>query len=381
MQEPFEREPSDALPKDTQEETPTGAQLLPDEIYAEQERKEKAKKALRFAATHVGWATAVLVGAWMSIQIVVSVIAGLMGSEGAAFYNKYLLVINEATLAVGIAVAAAILLSVRRVNIHKNPISASGFLKILVMCFGAGYVGNQIGTFVLSIWNFATGNSVGDELVTLLDGMNPLIMFISVGVLAPILEELFFRKLLTDRLRVFGETLAILLPAFLFALFHMSASQMVYAFTIGVLMGYLYCRTGNYWLSVLVHAIFNTVSGVIPVLFLPRLNAFTLEMDTLMETNAAVFESMDTAALAELMMPLLEEYGLILGLYVLYALAIFVINITGVVLLIVNFRKFREGKGEHSLPAKEAAKTVFKTSGMIVCTILLTVLTVVSLFA
>ena len=320
----------------------------------------------------------------MAALVFVSVLAGLagyVGIDGLDIYNKYLLIINEVTLGIGIAVAAVVLFSVPRVELHREKTSAGGFLKILVMCFGAGYVGNWIGTTLLSIWNFISGNSVGDELVTLLDGMNPLIMFLSVGVLAPILEELFFRKLLTDRLRVFGETVAILLPAFLFALFHQSASQLIYAFTIGVLMGYFYCRTGNYWLTVLIHSVFNTVSGVIPVLFLPKINAFALEMEEILGANAALLESGDLAALGETMMPLMEEYGLVLGLYGIYAMLLFAVNITGLVLLIANFKKFKDRGGEYSLPAKDAAKAVFKTSGMIVCTVLLGILTVISLFS
>ena len=374
MQEQFDRENTENL-------LPSDAQLATEAALAEKERQARAKKKLRFAASRVGWATALLVGAWMAALVGVSAlaaVAGFFGIDGMDIYNKYLLIINEVTLALGIAVALIVLLPVPRVILHKNKISSGGFLKILAMCFGAGYVGNLIGTAWLTLWNLASGNSVGNELVTLLDGMNPFIMFISVGVLAPILEELFFRKLLIDRLRVFGETTAILITAILFALFHMSASQLVYAFTIGVLLGYFYCRTGNYPLTVLIHAIFNTVSGVIPMLFLPKITAFSEEM-ALLETSIPMDASLEE--MAEMMMPLVTEYGLVLGLYALYALALFAINITGVILLIVNIKKFRARKGEFSLNAEDSVKSVFETSGMFVCVLLLTVLTVFSLFS
>lgn len=378
MQEEFNRENTEEILQNEESSRFDGIQPEAEAELIERERQSAAKKKLRFAASHVGWATALLVGAWMVTLVVASVIAGFGGASGVAFYNKYLLILNEVTLSVGIAVALLVLLSVPRVVLHKEKITAGGFMKILAMCFGAGYVGNLIGTFMLGIWNGVTGNSVGDELVTLLDGMDPFVMFISVGILAPILEELFFRKLLIDRLRVFGETTAILITAILFALFHMSASQLIYAFTIGVLLGYFYCRTGNYPLTVLIHAIFNTVSGVIPVLFLPKISAFETAMA---ELEASIPADAAIDQMAEMMMPVLQEYGLALGLYILYALVIFAFNLTGVVFLIRNFKKFRERKGEFSLPAKVTAKTVCKTGGMIVCAVLLVFLTVTSLFS
>ncbi len=365
MEEQFEGESAEEL-------LPDGATAAFDAALAERERKTKAKQKLRFAADHIGWAIVLLVAVWIALMLLIFEVCG------AAFYRKYYLILNEVTLFCGIAAAAGILFPVPRMALHKEKITLGGFLKLLVICFGVGYVGNLIGLAWLSVWNLFTGNSVGNDLIPVLYGANPLVMFISVAILAPLLEELIFRKFLTERLRVFGETVAILIPALLFALFHTSASQLVYAFTIGVLLGYFYCRTGNYWLTVLIHAIFNTVSGVIPMLFLPKINAFSAEMAFLeasMPADVAIEE------MAELMMPLLEKYGFTLGLYALYTLVIFTVNVTGVILLIVNLRKFKSRKGEFSLPAEDSVKSIFKTSGMIVCILWLVILTVRSMFS
>ena len=354
----------------------------------ERARKEEAKKKLQFSANRIGWATVILVAVWMGVAWLVSdflfVIEGFgaldqLSFSSEAFYNRFALIINELTLAVGIAVAASVLASVQRVDLNKEKISAGRFMKILLMCFGAAYVGNLIGTRILYFWNILTDNSAGDELITLLETMDPWIMVISVGILAPILEELFFRKLLTERLRVFGERTAILLPAFLFALFHQSAEQIVYAFAVGVILGYLYCRTGRYWLSVLVHAVFNLISGVIPVLFLPAINGFYSELETMF--GPELLETMDFEAVLEAVTPLFEQYGLAIALYALYSLIILAINVAGVVMILVGLKKFKARGGEYALPFKESAKTVFKTPGVIVCTVLLGVMTVISLFA
>ena len=112
----------------------------------------------------------------------------------------------------------------------------------------------------------------------------------------------------------------------------------------------------------------------------PNLNISTSNLDIDLSQYLPT-EGLEAIDLSEMLMPILEQYGAALGLYMLYAFVIFVVNVTGIVLVAVRFKKFREAKGEHSLPFKESAKTVFKTPGVIFCTVLLGILTFTSLFS
>ena len=350
-------------------------------------KKEEMKKKLRVSANRIGWATVLLIALWMGFLAVISGMTvvidylgeqGILAFSGMEFYNKYLLIINEVTLALAIAVAVLLLISLPKAKPEKTPLEFSRFLKILLICFGAGYIGNLVGTMFLTFWNLVTGNSAGNELQEILYGMDPFIMFISVGILAPILEELFFRKLLIDRLRPFGKIVCVFLPAFLFALFHMSATQIVYAFAVGAILAYLYYETGNYWLAVAIHAVFNWISGFIPMLFLPKINGFMNDF-ALLENSLTEAETLEE--IAALMMPLLETYGFTLALYAIYLFLVFAINITGLILLCLNLKVLRKMKEESLLTFKETVKAVIVNPGMIVCTALLGVLTVFSLFS
>ena len=380
MEENFERE---NIPEVTNE-NPMDTAVA--EAIALQTKKEETKKKLRVSSNRIGWATALLIALWMGFLTVISSAVlvfdyleaqGIVAFSGMEFYNKYMLILNEVTLALAIAVSVLILFSLPKAKFEKTQIEFSRFLKILLICFGAGYIGNLIGTIFLSVWNLSTGNSVGGELQELLYGMNPLIMFLSVGILAPILEELFFRKLLIDRLRPFGKIVCVFLPAFLFALFHMSATQLIYAFAIGAVLAYLYYETGKYWLVVIIHAIFNWISGFIPMLFLPKLEGFLNEF-TLIEGSLAEMTTLEE--IVDLMMPLVENYGFALAMYAVYALLLFAINITGLVLLCLNLKVLRKMKEESVLTFGETVKAVIVNPGMIVCTAALGILTVFSLF-
>lgn len=77
-------------------------------------------------------------------------------------------------------------------------------------------------------------------------------------IVAPLTEELLFRGIilrgLLGRCRAAS---AVLLSAALFALIHLNPWQLLSAFLIGVILGWVYLRTGSVWLCVLGHAVNN----------------------------------------------------------------------------------------------------------------------------
>ena len=89
-----------------------------------------------------------------------------------------------------------------------------------------------------------------------------------LGILVPFSEELVFRgavlRSLLERHATSGSTRShwwpIALSAILFALAHMNPAQMPHAFLLGLLLGWLYARTGSIVPGLLVHVVNNTVS-------------------------------------------------------------------------------------------------------------------------
>lgn len=93
-------------------------------------------------------------------------------------------------------------------------------------------------------------------------------MLISVGLLAPIVEELFFRFLMVRKLKN-KPILAIILPALLFGIVHGNLIQGSYAFILGVLFAYLYLKTDNLLVTILLHMGINSSSVLFSFLPLP----------------------------------------------------------------------------------------------------------------
>ena len=86
-----------------------------------------------------------------------------------------------------------------------------------------------------------------------------------VGLLAtfivPVYEELFFRgfvhNALGNRLKFWP---AILLSSLIFGLFHLIPAQIITAFLLGIVLGWLYERSGSLWIAILCHLVNNGVA-------------------------------------------------------------------------------------------------------------------------
>jgi membrane protease YdiL (CAAX protease family) len=84
--------------------------------------------------------------------------------------------------------------------------------------------------------------------------------FVKVAVLAPIIEETFFRGIIMHGLmRNYKNWYAILLSGILFSVFHLNPWQMTYTFFLGLFLGFLMVRTRSLPLCILAHSINNII--------------------------------------------------------------------------------------------------------------------------
>ncbi|MBE6233404.1 MAG: CPBP family intramembrane metalloprotease [Bacteroidales bacterium] len=90
------------------------------------------------------------------------------------------------------------------------------------------------------------------------------IVLISVSVLAPFFEEWLCRGIiLRGLLKKVSPAWAICISALFFGLIHMNLWQAIPAFIIGVILGYVYYKTGSLKLTMLMHSVNNTLSVVV----------------------------------------------------------------------------------------------------------------------
>jgi membrane protease YdiL (CAAX protease family) len=88
--------------------------------------------------------------------------------------------------------------------------------------------------------------------------------FLTVAIMAPIFEEWLCRGMVLRGLLVkMKPSWAIILSALFFALIHANPWQALNAFLIGVLMGYIYYKTGSLKLTMLIHFINNGTAVIL----------------------------------------------------------------------------------------------------------------------
>lgn len=108
---------------------------------------------------------------------------------------------------------------------------------------------------------FVGGGAVDESWVEGYDEPYEIILqLITVAVAPGIFEEFLFRGVMLAKLRQYGKTPAILISALLFALMHQNASQFLYAFIAGIVLGFIATETGALLPCILVHFTNNAFS-------------------------------------------------------------------------------------------------------------------------
>lgn len=89
---------------------------------------------------------------------------------------------------------------------------------------------------------------------------SPWLLLVGGIVVAPVVEELFFRGFVFAGLRErYGARKAGLISAGLFAVVHLQPLTAVPIFLLGVVFAYLYHRSGSIWPAVIMHVLTNAV--------------------------------------------------------------------------------------------------------------------------
>ena len=240
------------------------------------------------------------------------------------------------------------------------------FLLAFVMCYSMVFVSNIVGVGITTVIGLLKGSAVENNMAGLVAGGNMLINFVGIVVLAPIVEELVFRKLIIDRTAKYGQGIAILTSGLMFGLFHGNLNQFAYAMVLGCFFAFLYLRTGNLKITIAMHAIINFMGSMVAGGLMKMVRYDELMMLAPDDTQT--------------MMNMMAEDILGWLLLVLYVFVLFALVITGLVFFILSIRKMKPVVQETDLQGKEGMKALFVNPGMIVFCVIWVVLIVLQLF-
>lgn len=111
---------------------------------------------------------------------------------------------------------------------------------------------------LLTLTGFAESSQTYQEVADRQYGVAFAVGVIVYGLISPLAEEVVFRGVIFNRMRRFyGSAVGIVMSGMLFGTFHGNPVQGLYGACLGMLMAYLYERSGRLWTSFLFHAVAN----------------------------------------------------------------------------------------------------------------------------
>ena len=233
----------------------------------------------------------------------------------------------------------------------KKGISVKEFIMLFLIAEACMYGGSLLSSYITDFIYGFFSIEVTDNITELVMNTPLWLVFVVAVVIGPIVEEFIYRKLLMDKLGIYGDRIAIVVSAISFGLFHGDISQLFYATLIGFVLAYLYSKTANVWICALMHALINFFGSIVPML--------------IMESADTVLKLLEEAEAGLTPEDINEYYGalLVTGAYSLFTYGVIIAG----VILFFKYRKsfFVSDRCEVLIPKHKRASVIVLNAGAI----------------
>lgn len=298
----------------------------------------------------------------IGVQVAVSILVLAFAPSLLDNPNLSLLVSMLPTYAIAFPLTSLLIHQIPGVQMKKHNMKPTQLLGAFAISYALMYLSNLAGQFFTNIIGIIKGSPVDDAIADLVSELNPLTAFFVMVLLAPALEEWIFRKLLVDRTIRYGEGTAIFLSGLMFGLFHGNLNQFVYTFLIGAFWAFIYVKTGRLRYTLYLHMALNFMGSVGSLFFLGAIS--TLEGGS-SAMNGFHF-------LLGMLIPL--------AIVIPYLIVVFGLVISGIVLLVTNWKRFRLIPAELFIPKEKRFSVIFLNAGMILYVLFWIIQIVLQLF-
>lgn len=215
-------------------------------------------------------------------------------------------------------------------------------IKLCLISYSLMCIFNFLTNIFIILVSIFKGSEVVNPLQNIIQGSSLILTFIFLGILSPIVEEMMFRGIMLNKLRRYGDKVAIITTALLFGLFHANFSQFFYATVLGLIFAYVTLKTGTIKYSIILHIFVNMLGSFI--------------------------------------IPLIIGDGSNLVAYLCVLSLVLLISLVGLVLLIKDRKNISLIDGEVKLEKGTEFKTIWINVGMVLFTVICLVSMVAALF-
>ena len=302
--------------------------------------------------SHLGWFAFIFTAL---SSVAVSIIASAVYKFSPDIYAHWLfgeLLSPIAFYVIALPVALVPLFRLPRIAPDREKMPLSHWWQGLCICLFLMMLGNYVSSIILTLIESYTGIQTQNPVEVAVSKAPLWGTFVFIVVLAPVIEEIVFRKILCSRLLLLGEGYAVVLSSACFALVHGNFYQIFYAFTLGCFFSFIYVKTGKLRYSVLYHMAINFIGGFL---------------------SPIIYDKADLEALAE---NFVIHAGNILPLigFLWFWLLTTGSAVLGALIIIKKRRSFHLYEGLIPPPEKRALRCMITSSGIIASLILFSII-------
>ncbi len=264
------------------------------------------------AYSRIGFATAAFFVTWNVLVIVMQLV--LINISDNITYTALLLVNTIVEVFAAAPVFFLVSKKCKPGKLKKSGMKLIEFLRVICVMYLFSIIGAYVSVF-LNLFLDSTVGVTSESGLTEMFSNDFITMAIVSAVVAPVVEELIFRKLVIDKLHVYGDKMAVIMSGFLFGLAHGNLEQFFYTFLIGILLAYVYVNTGKIKYTIGLHFILNGVSVFLSYLLTlvpDEMLEADIDPEVLMSNDKSLF-SLAVIGMVEIIQGVLA----IIGIYIL----------------------------------------------------------------
>jgi membrane protease YdiL (CAAX protease family) len=209
-------------------------------------------------ANTVPWS---IVDTWIGVGLLILFSIGMLTMIYLGYGAQYMDNVGVIFLELIYILPVALIFAVR--GIHWRQLGFGAFsLKTLAVGFGLLIAGYAVILAHNAILYYFGLSPQGEQIFDVLSQLDaPIWFFITGAVIAPFVEEIFFRGFLLQGFRMkYGGVTGILLSSFIFAAAHLDPVAFIPTFVLGCVLAYMYHRSNSLWPGIIFHAAINSFS-------------------------------------------------------------------------------------------------------------------------
>ncbi len=202
-----------------------------------------------------------LLSQWMAIAVL-----NMTGLAAGTEWNLYMLIVLFSMYPAAVPLTGLLMRWVPSAGqVGKERWGIGKLAGFFVFSMGILYAGNLVGVMLMGVAGIIKGEPIANDMQEMITSMNPGAILLSAVIVAPVMEELVFRKFLLDRIAGYGHWTAMLVSGVIFGIAHGNFYQFFYAFGLGMVFAYIYLHTGKIRYTIGFHMIINFWGSILPI--------------------------------------------------------------------------------------------------------------------